>query len=206
MGRALKNYRQITVETYDKSALALAEYFKGIGSRVDDIEKALELAGNPSSPRIVEIGCGDGRDAKEIIKRTSNYVGFDISEGMINIAREYVPNAHFEVSDAVSYNYPDKTNIVYAFASLLHLDKNEISEVLNKVHESLKSNGIFYISSKYMPEYSEKIKSDQYGERLFYFYNPELIKDIAGDGYESVYETRQTLGSTEWFEIALRKK
>lgn len=201
----MKNYRQITIDTYNNSAKSLAEYFQGIGSRVRDIDTAFGLIGNPSDPSIVEIGCGDGRDAKEIISRTANYIGFDISEAMIKIAKDYVPGARFEISDAVTFNYPTNTDIVFAFASLLHLDRDEVGQVLGKVHRSLKKDGIFYISSKYSPEYSKGIKNDQYGERLFYFYNSELIKELAGDKYESVFENLQTLGKTEWFEIALKK-
>lgn len=199
------NYRDITIETYNRSAPALAEYFKGIGSRVEDIDRAFNLAGNPPNPSVVEIGCGDGRDAKEIVRRTQNYVGFDISEGMIEIAQNYLAGARFETADAVTYEYPENTDIVFAFASLLHLDKNESQQVIGKVQQSLKPGGVFYISSKYRSEYSEEIKKDQYGERLFYFYNPELIKGLAGRNYESVFEDQQIIGSTEWFEIALRK-
>lgn len=199
------DYRKITVDTYNKSAPALAQYFQGIGSRIFDIDKAFELIGDKVNPTIVEIGCGDGRDAKEIIRRTPNYVGFDISEGMIKIANEYVPGARFEVADAVSFNYPKNTDIVFAFASLLHLDKNEVRQVLDKVHYSLNKGGVFYISLKYMSEYSQGIKKDQYGERLFYFYNPSLIKELAGSKYEPVFENLQTIGKTDWFEIALKK-
>ncbi|MGI9028256.1 MAG: class I SAM-dependent methyltransferase, partial [Candidatus Saccharimonadales bacterium] len=186
----MKNYRNVTIDTYNKSAQALADYFQGIGSRVTDIERAFDLAGNPKDPSVVEIGCGDGRDAKEIVRRTNNYVGFDISDGMIKIARNYVPEAHFEVADAVSYEYPKNTDIIFAFASLLHLDKEEVEQVLSSVWQSLNTGGIFYISSKYQPEYSEGIKKDQYGERLFYFYNADLMKEIACSNYISVFEDR----------------
>lgn len=99
------NLRQQTVDTYNKSAKELAEYFRGIGPRTDDIDLAIRLAGNSENPKILEIGCGDGRDAKEIVKRTKNYTGFDISEELIKIARADVPDATFEVADATHYDY-----------------------------------------------------------------------------------------------------
>lgn len=201
----MKNYRQITVDTYNKAAPELAQYFQGIGSRTRDIDTAFNLRGKVVNSSVVEIGCGDGRDAKEIVTRTPNYLGFDISESMIKIANEYVPGGQFKVADAVSFSYPKNTDIVFAFASLLHLDKNEVRQVLDKVHQSLNKGGIFYISLKYMSEYSQGIKKDQYGERLFYFYNPSLIKELAGSKYEPVFENLQTIGKTDWFEVALKK-
>jgi SAM-dependent methyltransferase len=202
----MTDWKQKTVDTYNKSAVELAEYFKGIGPRVKDIEKAFELAGNRQNPNVLEIGCGDGRDAKEIVKYTTNYIGFDISSELIKIARGHAPGVSFEVADAVSYKYPKDLDVVFAFAALLHLDKYEVAQILKLVHISLKPGGIFYISLKYMPEYIQKVKKDKYGERLFYFYNPTEIQDMAGKYYETVLENRQKIGDTDWFTIALRNK
>jgi SAM-dependent methyltransferase len=196
---------QETVETYDRSAEALAEYFRGIGPRTDDIDRAFKLAGNPKNPKILEIGCGDGRDAKDIITRTNWYLGFDISEGMLGLARNHVPEAEFEVGDATSFKYPPDLDIVFAFASLLHMPEESVHHVLNKVADVLKPSGIFYISLKYAPEYSSIFKEDEYGRRKFYLYNPEIIEELAGPNYEVVYSARETIGSNEWFETALRR-
>lgn len=201
-------WRQKTVDTYNKSAKELAEYFRGIGSRTSDIDLAIQLAGNPQNLVILEIGCGDGRDAKEIIKHTASYTGIDISEKLIELARAYVPNAHFEVADAATYQYPSGIDVVFAFASLLHSDKAEVKDILHKVGKALNPGGICYISLKYAPEYTEKVKADKYGERLFYFYNPEVITELASDEYEVAKQSvgSRTIGDVVWFEIALRKK
>lgn len=200
-----EDLRQTTVDTYNKSAQALAEYFKGIGARTEDIDIAWRLAGNPEAAKVVEIGCGDGRDAKEIVKRSKQYVGFDISEELVKLARATVPGARFEVADAVTYEFPEGLDIVFAFASLLHLDKDEVKDVLQRVAESLRPGGVFYISLKYKPEYTQEIKEDQYGRRLFYFYNPEIIAELAGRAFEVVATSRKTIGHTDWFELALRR-
>ncbi|HTE21428.1 MAG TPA: class I SAM-dependent methyltransferase [Candidatus Limnocylindria bacterium] len=204
----MADLRQRTVETYNKSARELAEYFRGIGPRDDDIDLAINLAGNPKDPQVLEIGCGDGRDAKAIVQRTPNYVGFDISEELIKLARKHVPKGRFIVADAAGYDYPGGLDVVYAFASLLHLDKDEVEDLFKKVHKALKPGGIFFISLKLAPEYTEKVKEDQFGVRLFYFYNPEVITELAGDKYEvaKIDGGFVTVGNTQWFEIALRKK
>ncbi len=56
-----------------------------------------------------------------------------------------------------------------------------------------------------MPTYTQKIKEDMYGRRLFYFYNPEHLKELASDTYETVFLDFQKIDSTEWFSIALTK-
>lgn len=201
------NWHDKTIEVYDKSAAELAEYFSTIGSRTDDIKLALDLLDAPSKQaRAVEIGCGDGRDAQEIVGRVAWYEGFDPSKKLLDIAiNRNIKEAHFRVDDALSYAYPDNLDIVYSFASLLHVNKSDLKIVFEKVAKSLKAGGIFYISLKERPEYTEEIKSDKHGDRMFYYYNPEIIQQIAGDKFKCLYTDRQKIGKTDWFTIALKK-
>ena len=202
------NWKQQTINTYNKSAKELTEYFRGIGSREKHIDLAIRLAGTPINPRVLEIGCGDGRDAREVIKRTRNYTGFDVSEELIGIARDYVPSAEFEIADAIDYKYPNGLDVVLAFASLLHLDKRDVKSVLQKVHKALKPGGVFMISLKLADSYKEQVKEDNFGSRMFYFYNPNVIEELAGPGYEvaSCTSDFKAANKSKWFEIALRKK
>jgi len=202
----MTDLRQQTVDTYNNSAKELAEYFKGIGPRIEDIELAFEVAGNPPNAKVVEIGCGDGRDGKEILKRTDNYLGFDISESFINIAKKSSPKAKFIVADAKDFKFEDNLDIVFAFASLLHLNKEEVAQVCDKVAEALKTGGVFYISVKSAPQYKQEIKEDDFGKRLFYFYDDELMLKLAGDKFEVKKLWHKTVGSTDWLELVLEKK
>lgn len=202
----LMNYSKTTIDTYDKSAKELAEYFRGIGPRIKDIELALELAGaKDRSARVVEIGCGDGRDAQEIIKRTAWYEGFDPSNGLLELARRDVSNTSFVTADAMSYQFPKNLDVVYAFASLLHVNKKDFGKVCQRVLTALKPGGIFFISVKERSEYAEEAKKDQYGERMFYFYNATVVRGLMGDGFVVVHEDHQKIGHTDWMTIALRK-
>lgn len=201
----MANWKQKNLQTYNQSADALAEYFRGIGPRTTDIKKALKLAGDPENANVVEIGCGDGRDAREIVKLVGTYVGFDIAEEAIKLAKKHVPRAQFEVCDVDNFIFPDNLDVVYSFASLLHSNKEEFSAVFAKVYAALKVGGVFMISLKRADMYQEHIKTDRFGERLFYFYTPELIQELAGSSFETVSLTFSHVGSTDWFEITLRK-
>jgi len=199
------SWQDKNIAVYDQSADRLAEYFAGIGARTDDIERALELAGNPTEARVIEMGCGDGRDAAEIVKRVEWYEGVDPSGGLLEIARKKVPEASFVQADALNYDYPSNLDVIYAFASLLHVDRDDMPTVLTKIGQSLRQGGIAFLSLKERSEYVEEIKSDEYGERMFYYYNPALIKELAGTAFKTVFEDHQRIGSTDWFTIALQK-
>jgi SAM-dependent methyltransferase len=139
------------------------------------------------------------------VSRTNDYLGFDVSEELIKLADEHTPGCWFEVADAVDFVYPKNVDVIFAFASLLHLNKQEVALVFSKAHEALNPGGIFYISLKWSPEYTQEVKTDEFGTRLFYYYNSDLIQALAGPQYESVYSEREIHGNTDWFEIALKK-
>lgn len=198
--------RKQTLATYNKSAQELSDYFQGIGSRIEDISRGLELAEvTNNKARIVELGCGDGRDAKEIVKHTSFFEGVDYSSELIKLAQKNVPNAAFKTQSMLDYEFPEKLDIIFAFASLLHLNRDEMSKIFSKAQMALKQGGIFYISVKYRPHYEEEVKQDKYGKRLFFFYNQELIKELAAPDFTSVYENQHVHGNTDWITIALKK-
>jgi SAM-dependent methyltransferase len=202
----MKESRRETVDTYNRSAAELAEYFKGIGPRAEDIELAFKLAGDPPNARVLEIGCGDGRDADEVVKRAGSYLGIDISEEFIKIARQKVPQAEFEVADVTTFEFPENLDIIFAFASLLHLDKDEVEGVLARANQALRPGGIFDISLKYMPEYAERLQEDKFGLRQFYYYSPQLITHLGGDGYALKRTWVVDKQGGEWTEIFLQKK
>lgn len=197
--------RQQTIITYNNSAKELAEYFKGIGSREDDIELALRLANSPTGARVIEVGCGDGRDAVEIVKRVGWYVGFDISEGLIELAREKVPTGMFQVADVNDYDFPSNIDVVFAFASVLHISSEELGRVFDKLYKCLKPKGIFFVSVKYAPAYAEKMISDRFGSRQFYFYNEEVLTNLAGSKFEIASSERYKIGNGDWLKMSFRK-
>lgn len=194
-----------TINTYDRLASELAEYFKGIGARIDDIELGIQLCGAKDKLQVIEIGCGDGRDAAEIVPRVSTYVGVDPSEGLLGIARKRLPNTTFIKACAITYDYPENTDVIYAFASLLHIKKSDMKTALEKANASLRTGGIYYISLKERDDYAEEIKKDKHGERMFYYYSPQIIRDLSSQWFDVVHEEHQQIGHTPWFTIALKK-
>ncbi len=199
------DWHKQNVKVYDESAQELASYFSGIGPRFEDIERGLELAGKKDGARVIELGCGDGRDAAEIIKRVNWYEGIDPSRGLLDIAKRNVPSASFKLTDALAYKYPENLDVIFAFASLLHINQSDLRNVFYKANLALRVGGIFYISLKYRSSYAEETKEDKYGERMFYYYNSDIIEHIAGESFETIYKDRQSQGSTDWFTIALQK-
>ena len=76
----------------------MARKFAEFGGNYN-IEQVITSLGK-DNPCVLEIGCGDGRDAKRIVRFTKNYLGFDISSGMVELAEKRVPQARFLVRNS----------------------------------------------------------------------------------------------------------
>jgi len=72
-------------KTYDKEC-----FTQGTLGEVDFVEREL---GADRSKRILDIGCGTGRHAIELVKRGYHVTGFDLSEGQLRLAREKAARA-----------------------------------------------------------------------------------------------------------------
>ncbi len=97
--------------------------------------------------RILDLGCGNGRLLELFKDMNIKYVGLDISEELLNIARSRYtgPNVSFVLSDALDIPFDeDSFNAVYAIALLHHIPSASFRlKTLNEVRRVLKRDGIF---------------------------------------------------------------
>lgn len=168
-----------TIEAYDK----IAEEFSQRNSiTIYKEEFSLFRSFVKDENKILEIGCGTGRDAEELVKLGFDYTGIDASKGMLAIARQRVPQGKFQVGDFYNLDFSDNAfDGFWAAASFLHVPKKEMGVVLQEAKRILKSGGIGFISLKQKTTMDEGyIKETKAGgiERYFAFYTRDEIEDI----------------------------
>ena len=105
--------------------------------------------------KILDLGCGSGRDSKYFLDSGFEVVAMDISEELGKRASEYIGQKVI-IQDMRNLHYQNEFIGIWACASLLHLDEDEIIETLRKIFKSLKRDGIAYISFKYGDKNYEK--------------------------------------------------
>lgn len=195
---------RLTIETYNKDPNFFAEKFKGIGARKADIDRAFDLNTSKNSA-LLELGCGNGRDAEYILTKTDHYIGVDASSGLSDIAKKTLPDVDFRCEDMEKVDFPPNSfGVIFAFASFLHLPKESLGTMIEKCHHWLVEGGILYISVKHADNYEEKMVDDEVAPRYFYYYSADDIKELARD-FSVSYETLTKKGKTVWLEIALKK-
>ena len=102
----------------------------------------------PTGGTILDFGCGSGRDTKAFLNMGFSVEATDGSEELCALASDYtgicVRCELFEELDACG-----KYDGIWACASILHLPREELADVLRKIFTALKPGGVLYTSFKY---------------------------------------------------------
>jgi 8-oxo-dGTP diphosphatase len=152
-----------TLNSYDVSS---SQYEKNTADLHPKEEAHRFMKKLPSQAKIIDIGCGPGRDAKVFSDHGFNVIGIDFSSKMIEAAKQNAPLASFYVMDIENLVFPAASfDGAWANCALLHLSKRNILSVLEKIHASLKPTGSFYLSAK-KSSIGESFESDSRYEEL----------------------------------------
>ena len=159
-----------------------------------------------SDAYILDFGCGAGRDTKYFLSRGYQVDAVDGSEQLCRIASEYtgikVRQMLFQELDE-----KEKYDGIWACASILHLPKKQLREVLKNMYAALKSEGWIYISFKY-----GEFEGERNGRYFTDFTTDtfkEFIHDMHGLKIEEHWITgdvRPGRGEEKWLNLLLQKK
>jgi SAM-dependent methyltransferase len=101
----------------------------------------------PQRARILDAGCGSGRDARHFGNLGHDITAIDASPRMVELASNFtgLPVRELRLQDL---DYRDEFDGVWCCAAALHVPPAELPAVLRKLHESLKPGGVCYLSFK----------------------------------------------------------
>lgn len=172
------NYKKINKESYQVTAQEFARNVNALAP-TGSIEKFIKLL--PSNAKIIDIGCGSGRDAKLLTNLGATVLGIDFSSNLIDIAKSNAPLAEFQLMDIEAMNLPDAAfDGAWAACSLGHVSKEIFPSVIQKIHCILKEKGYFYITLKKGKgeslEQDIRYKGDV--KKFWAFFEEEEIKNI----------------------------
>lgn len=193
---------QTTIDYYEQKAKSFIEGTLNVNF-TEIQEVFLELL--PEKAVILDFGCGSGRDTKYFLEQGYSVDATDGSLEICKAASDYtgikVKHMYFHELDEC-----EKYNGIWACASVLHLKKQELPEIIQKMSTATKKNGIIYLSFKYGDfegerngRYFTDMTEETMSDLLRNF--PELKVDkqwITGD-------VRAGRGDERWLNMILRK-
>ena len=106
------------------------------------------LAELQEGAKILDVGCGSGRDTLAFKNKGYQVDAIDYSEELVKKATQLtgIPvrlQSFYEIDADQAYDG------IWACASLLHCERTRLKEVIGKLLSALKPNGMLYMSFKY---------------------------------------------------------
>lgn len=159
----------------------------------------------PAGGTILDLECGSGRDSKAYKQAGFKVIAVDGSEALCKIASEYIGQevlcCRFQDLDI-----QESLEGVWACATLLHLEKDDVISTMQKLTKSLVSGGIFYASFKYGKFSGERngrfftdMTEDTFAEILSEIEGLTIVKQM-------ITEDARLDRSEKWLNVFLKKE
>ena len=193
-----------TLDYYNKNS---EEYFNStLNVDMTNTYKAfLKLL--PKGGKILDLGCGSGRDSMNFMKLGYEVTSVDGAKKLAKKASVLLGNEVI-VSTFEELELKEKFHGIWACASLLHIKREDLKIVLNNLYNNLDDNGVFYMSFKYGEKEYVDDKNRYFNcftdESIISFINENTKYNILG-----LYITEDKLGrvnEVKWVNLICNKK
>jgi 2-polyprenyl-3-methyl-5-hydroxy-6-metoxy-1,4-benzoquinol methylase len=153
--------------------------------------------------KILDAGCGPGRDLSFFHQEGYEVLGFDPAEEMVRYVKQqlHLPALQTSFQDL---EYTKGFDGIWAAASLLHVPTEDLPDVFRRLWIALKPQGILFLSFK------EGTGSRKEGERTFYDMTAEtLLPYLTGfeilDQWIQVPLEKTSIQPCLWLDTVVRK-
>lgn len=173
--------RSETISYYDQYARQYAESTQSVDFH--DIQDIFLSYLQPSG-RILDLGCGAGRDTKYFLSKGYQTAAIDASGQMCQQASKYC-GIQVKQMDFRQLHVQNEYDGIWACASLLHVSAAQLPEIFQRIFEALKNDGILYCSFKYGD--FEGIRNNRYFTDLTETALKQILRKSAeGQPYELI--------------------
>ncbi|MCH8987039.1 class I SAM-dependent methyltransferase [Patescibacteria group bacterium] len=165
------NEEETTQKTYNQIAEKWAAEHNDVDYFRKEFGKFSQLL---SKGKILDVGCGWGRDCSLFKSTDYEYTGVDYSKGLLEIARANFPQVKFVEGNILDLPFKENEfDGFWAAASLLHIPKAKIQEALKELKRITKSGGVGFIALK--KGQGEEMSKD---ERFFAYWQYDEFESV----------------------------
>lgn len=133
-----------TIDYYNR--IADSYYWTTVGIDMSKLRNAF-AAYLPAEARVIDLGCGSGRDVMAFGDMGHEASGLDASKELVELAKERL-EVKASVGDMVTWRASEPYDGIWCCASLIHLNEEEKKRFFGNLQYNLKPGGVIYISVK----------------------------------------------------------
>lgn len=176
-----------------------SENYKNDYKELDSFDRKEFMSFIPDKNKFcIELGIGDGRISRELMRKSAIFLGLDIADKMLTQARRNLPGSHL-VQANLEKEIPVKSNsadLIVAAFFFVHIHQPEF--IIAEVDRILKPGGVFVFNL--IPQRRELVlnaEGKKFKVKSYYHSPPKIEKDLNFHWFE--YEVETIEGGKTWF-------
>ncbi|MBQ0036016.1 MAG: methyltransferase domain-containing protein [Firmicutes bacterium] len=163
------------------------QYYWGL-EPADFLSSLLEVVDKePKDIKVLDIGCGEGKDAVYMAKQGCQVTGFDITESGVRktklLAEKNGVEINAYVDDINTFKTNEKFDIIYSTGTIQYLFPENINSFFEKINNITNIGGIVYfnvfVDKPYLPlppDWDKEEKMWKTGDLFTHFKDWEICK------------------------------
>jgi len=201
--------KRVTVASYDAFA---EEYRNGTAAVSDEVRAALDrfVAALPAGARVLEVGSGPGRDARELERAGLSVRRTDITPAFVAMLRAdgFAADIVDPLSDDLTDPERDEAyDGVWASASLLHVRREDLPLAARRLAEATRPGGALHLALKEGDGARFSTHGNVVAPRHFTFWREEPLREVLGEAGWVVAQVDRTVGlrGDHWLNVIARR-
>lgn len=183
-----------------------------------DMKSTIETLSTFNFSKVIELGCGTGKNTSFLLKKADQIIGLDFSQEMLNKAKAKINDQRVEFQKAdltAEWNIEnDYADLITSSLVLEHI--KDLDFVFNQANKKLKSGGLFFISELHpFKQYSgskARFETENGTQELetYVHHTSEYLTAATKNGFELVelkewFDEENKIGIPRLIGITLRK-
>ncbi|MFW9767302.1 MAG: class I SAM-dependent methyltransferase [Candidatus Thorarchaeota archaeon] len=160
----------------------------------------------PEGAVVLDIGCGGGIPVlKTMIEKGFSAKGIDFSKGMLELAKQNVPEAELILGDVMKHEIESESfDGIISTYSIIHIHKSYHPALYLKIFNWLKPGGVMLVSTA---RTAWEEVSDYYGVQMAWSHPEarESLQMIINTGFEVIFERLVTAEDETSYWILAKK-
>ena len=196
-----------TLRVYEEQAESFIDLWGRGRYRIPPLLRKF-IRGIPKGSRILDLGCGPGQDMRYLLRRGYTVVGLDGVWSFLSWARaKSKGNLLIQGNLRHLPILPHRFEGIWAAASLIHLKKNEVKEILERLHRAVLVGTRLGVTFAYGSRCGIVSHGWVPGRYFSRWRKPELERMVQSTGW--CIETIETVSNQErkgrWINLITRK-
>ena len=152
----------------------------------ESCEKALEFIEEPHGKKLLDLGCGEGRNAVYFAEKGFRVTALDLSEEGLKKARRYAEEKGVEIktihADLNDYSLKEKYDVIFSTGSLQYIPKESRKDRFEEYKEYTVEGGLnvmsVFVKKPFIeeaPDAEESAELYKSGELMMYYHDWKIL-------------------------------